>query len=149
MHAPKDYQCPFCAIVAGDSERKRDVIFENDDIIAFVALRQKANNLGHGLVVPKKHYENLYEIPDDLLAKVYIGVKKLAIATKKAYRSDGITTRQHNEPGGGQDVWHFHVHVYPRYRGDRFYEDYDNIVATGMPERTESAKKLRAALSVD
>jgi len=49
-------------------------------------------------------------------------VRKIAIAMKQAYRCDGISTRQHNETHGNQEVWHFHLHVYPRYQGARLYE---------------------------
>jgi len=101
-------------------------------------------NRGHVLVVPNDHYENLYEIPDDVLAAVYATAKRIAGALRAAYGCDGTSTRQHNEPGGGQDVWHFHVHVFPRYEGDRLYQTHDAARWVSAEERAPYAEKLQA-----
>lgn len=95
------------------------------------------NNPGAVLVIPKKHYENIYDIPDELLAEVYKVVKRIAIAVRSAYDCEGTSTRQHNEPSGNQDVWHLHVHVFPRYKDDNLYMNHKNTkfvdVATRLP----------------
>lgn len=58
---------------------------------------------------------------EDAEALSCCGGPRTAIAIRQSYRCDGTSTRQHNEPAGNQDVWHFHVHVFPRYAGDRLY----------------------------
>ena len=100
----------------------------------------------HVLVVPNRHFENLYEIPDDALAWVYATARKVALALKEAYGCDGTSTRQHNEAGGGQDVWHFHVHVFPRFENDRLYETNAQTRWTEPEERAAYAERLRARL---
>jgi histidine triad (HIT) family protein len=81
-----------------------------------------------------------------VLASVYSTVRRVAIALKNAYECDGTSTRQHNEPGGNQDVWHLHVHVFPRYLGDRLYERSEEMRWATPAERAPYAAKLRAAL---
>ena len=77
---------------------------------------------GHLLVVPNEHHETVYAIPDEALAAVYRTAKALATALTSVSGSEGTSMRQHNAPGGGQDVWHFHVHVFPRRVDDQLYE---------------------------
>ena len=148
-HEPTDYDCPFCRLAAGQEDdygNKNDIVFENDNVIAKINPKWWVNNPGSVLVIPKKHYENIYDIPDDTLAEVYKVVKKLAIAVRSTYRCDGVSTRQHNEPAGDQDVWHFHVHVFPRYESDQLYENHQNNRFVDAEDRAPYAKKLRAFL---
>jgi histidine triad (HIT) family protein len=77
-------------------------------------------HFGHVLVVPNEHYENIYDLPAPVAAKIHECARVVALATKSAYRCDGVTLRQNNEPQGGQDVWHCHLHIYPRSEGDSF-----------------------------
>lgn len=78
----------------------------------------KPTNPGAVLVIPIPHYENIFELPDVLGGPIQRAVRETALAMKSAYGCDGVSTRQHNEPAGNQDVWHFHIHVFPRYKGD-------------------------------
>ena len=91
------------------------------------------------------HYENVYELPDYLGTPIHAAVRRVALAMKIAYGCDGISTRQHNEPEGNQDVWHFHTHVYPRYRRDKLYLTRGRN--TNPENRRPYADKLRAALA--
>ena len=77
--------------------------------------------------------------------EIHETARRIALALKDAYSCDGISTRQHNEPGGNQEVWHYHVHVFPRYAGDGLYGApwHDTVTA----EREPSAAKLRHALN--
>lgn len=59
---------------------------------------------------------------------------------------DGVSTRQHNEPGGNQDVWHFHQHVFPRWLGARLYQRHDEKAVVPAPDRAVRAERLRAVL---
>jgi histidine triad (HIT) family protein len=67
------------------------------------------------------------------------------LALKKAYACDGVSTRQHNEPAGGQDVWHYHLHVFPRFAGDDLYRS--GYRETTPDERRPYADRLREALA--
>jgi histidine triad (HIT) family protein len=72
-------------------------------------------------VIPAAHFENLYDLPDALGADIHRVARRVAIAMKTAYGCAGVSTRQHNESAGNQDVWHYHLHVFPRYPGDDLY----------------------------
>ncbi len=149
-HQPENYECPFCNLLAGkesELDRQDDIVFRNEWATAFVAPKWWVKNPGHVLVVPNEHYENLYDIPDDVLGEVYKVVKKLAVAIRSTYDCEGTSTRQHNEPAGNQDVWHFHVHVFPRYEGDDLYKNHDQKSFVDASERIPYAEKLRAFLT--
>ena len=72
-------------------------------------------------MVPKEHYENLFDLEDACGARHPPVTRTIAIALKEAFACDGTSTRQHNEPAGNQDLWHLHVHVFPRFDGDDLY----------------------------
>jgi histidine triad (HIT) family protein len=71
----------------------------------------------------------------------------VALAFKAVYDCDGVSTRQHNEPGGTQDVWHYHVHVFPRYTGDSLYLTQNQRRFVTPEERRPYAERLRAYLA--
>ena len=76
-------------------------------------------------------------------------VQRVAVAMRAAYACDGISVRQHNEPAGGQDVWHLHVHVFPRYDGDRLYERNLEARWVATDERAGYARALAADRTSD
>lgn len=146
-HEPEGYACPFCNFLAGNPDKyksEEDIVYQNEFTTAFIAPKWWVNNKGHVLVVPNNHYENIYSIADDELAEVYKTVKKIATAIRSTYDCDGTSTRQHNEPAGNQDVWHLHVHVYPRYENDNLYLNHDNSDFVEAELRVPYAEKLRA-----
>lgn len=146
-HEPENYVCPFCRFIAGeetDYNQKQDITYQNEFTTAFISPKWWKNNAGHVLVVPNKHYENIYTISDNDLAEVYKTVKKVAEAIRNTYNCEGTSTRQHNEPSGDQDVWHFHVHVYPRYGNDQLYKNHDHQGFVDARARLPYAEKLRA-----
>ncbi len=146
-HQPADYSCPFCRLVRGEEDqinRREYVVYEDSATLAFVAPKWWVNNPGHLLIIPKIHSENLYDLPDDLLGAVYTTARKLAIALKATYHCAGISTRQHNEPAGNQDVWHFHVHLFPRYPNDNLYQNHTQQAWVGHNERLAFAHRLQA-----
>lgn len=124
-----------------------DIVWQDERTTAFVSPKWWDASPAHVLVIPNEHYENLYAIPDDVLGAVYATAKRIAGALKEAYGCAGTSTRQHNEPAGGQDVFHFHVHVYPRAEGDRLYETHRNVRWTEPDERAPYAERLRRALA--
>jgi histidine triad (HIT) family protein len=149
-HAPSGYRCPFCLIAAGIEDpavatRQSDVVLRDDLAIAFVAADWRPNNQGHVLVIPAGHVENLYDLTFEVGARIQATVRDIALAMKRAYRCDGVSTVQHNEPAGNQDVWHYHVHVFPRYDGDDLYRSPKR--PTTPEERAPYAERLRQALA--
>lgn len=145
-HAPKDYECPLCLIAEGKDAGKTgpdDIIFQNDLFTAFIAGKWWPNNKGHVVIIPNKHFENLYDIDEEYLSEIHKFSKKVAIAFKKVYKSDGTSVRQHNEPAGNQDVFHFHLHVFPRYKGDKLYQNHDKKYWASAEERKPYAVKLK------
>lgn len=145
-HEPENYPCPFCAFLAGRGDnytQQQDVVYKNKYSTVVIAPRWWVHNPGSVLVVPNKHFENIYDLPDEYITEVYKTVKKVAQAIRQTYGCDGISTRQHNEPAGGQDVWHFHVQVLPRYQGDDLYKNNDAIRFADATERLPFAEKLQ------
>lgn len=145
-HEPKDYKCPLCEVASGKDREKTqqsDIVYRDEFITAFIAAKWWPNNPGHVIIISNNHFENLYDIPEDLLSKIYSFSKKVAIALKKTYKCDATSTRQHNEPAGNQDVWHFHVHVYPRYENDQLYQLHEEKRWTESKEREPYASKLK------
>lgn len=133
--------CVFCRIAKGELPASK--VYEDDSTIAFVDLQSV--NPGHMLVVVKPHRANIYELDDDLAGAAMRTAAKMARAAKKAYGCEGITLFQANEPAGAQTVFHFHIHVLPRWEGDG--------MALAWPAKNptrealeEMAAKLRAAL---
>lgn len=148
-HAPSAYRCPFCALLDGDpmsAPLPADVVAKRERAVAFVSPRWWARNPGHVLVVPRTHTENLYEIAPPDLHGVMDLVQEVARAMRATYGCSGVSTRQHNEPAGGQDVWHLHVHVFPRYPGDRLYETPPLADFAPPEERVTYARQLRTAI---
>lgn len=106
----------FGKIVAGEIPCAK--IYEDDDILAFLDIQP--NNFGHTLVITKVGYKNIYELPDELDGKFMNVIKKISIAVKKAMSADGINLAMNNDVSAGQEVFHIHMHVIPRFSGDNF-----------------------------
>ncbi len=151
-HRPGDYECPFCLVVAGVDTpkirtRQNDVVWRSELATAFIATKWWPRNKGHVLVVPNAHFENIFDLPPRYAASIHQGARLLAYAMKDVYACDGISTRQHNEPAGQQEVWHYHLHVYPRFAGDDLYAD--RGADTDPEERAPYAAALREWLALN
>lgn len=146
-HAPENYDCPFCRIVNGGQNpgytTQDDVIYRDERVTAFIASHWWPNNPGHVLIVPNRHIENIYDLTPDVAVYVYELARQVAIALKEVYGAEGISTRQHNEPAGYQEVWHFHLHVFPRYNHDYLYDLTFQRRLTTPDERRPYAEKLK------
>lgn len=145
-HTPKDYVCPFCSVLNGIKTKAvlsvpEDIFFRDDYVAALISSHQWPNNTGHALIIPTQHFENIYELPSELGVKIFSIAQKTALAMKAVYGCDGVSTRQHNEPAGNQDVWHYHQHVFPRYPGDDLY--LMKRVEMAVEKRAQFARKLR------
>ena len=106
--------CIFCKIAQG--EIPSATLYEDEDFRVILDLGPATR--GHALILPKQHYANLYEIPDELAAKAMLTAKKVTSAMKDALPCDGYNVVQNNGEAAGQKVFHFHMHLIPRYKGD-------------------------------
>jgi histidine triad (HIT) family protein len=113
-------------------------------VFALVPTHHYGGTRGNCLVIPRIHYENVLDIPDGLGNDFFRATRRLADAMMGAFGCEGISTRQHNGPAGDQDVWHYHLHVIPRYPGDGLHAG--RKVRYAVEERIELAARLRAAL---
>ena len=147
-HAPDNYECPLCAIASNEIEKgplysPDDLIYIDDDVYATISVYQWPNNPGNVIVVPNSHYENIYDLPIHLASRVHDLAQGIALAMKSAWECDGVSTRQHNEPAGNQDTWHYHLHVTPRFHGDELYKTFATGKALMHPgDRARYAKDL-------
>ena len=110
----KDNNCIFCKIANGEIPSK--TIEENE--LFRVVLDVGPATKGHALILPKEHYANLYELPEDVAAEALKLAKKVALKMKDRLQCDGVNLVQNNEEAAGQTVFHFHMHVIPRYKED-------------------------------
>lgn len=146
-HAPKNYICPFCSLMQGKESKYnnlQDIVHQDELVTAIVSPVWWRNNPGHVIIIPNSHFENIYDLPSAYGHRIQDRVREIAIAMKEVYKCDGVSTLQHNEPVGGQTVWHYHVHVFPRYKWDLLY--FGLLLRKFIPleKRIVYAQKLRA-----
>ncbi len=110
-----DEFCIFCKIVR--KQAPSSVIYEDNTILVFLDIRPL--NMGHTLVIPKAHYVDIFDIPEKELSQMYKVAKQVSFAVKKATNADGISIIQQNGKAAGQDIFHIHVHVVPRFEGQK------------------------------
>lgn len=110
-----DNNCIFCKLANG--EIPTATLYEDDDFR--VILDAGPASKGHALILPKKHYANLYELPDEVAAKVLVLAKKMITKLTDVLGCDGYNIVQNNGEAAGQTVFHFHLHMIPRYKNDR------------------------------
>jgi histidine triad (HIT) family protein len=111
-----DDDCIFCKIVAGDLPARK--VDEDENTIAFLDIAPWTR--GHALVIPKEHTKNLYEAPAEVLRDTGVAAQRLARTMRDRLGADGINTINSTEPAAMQTVFHYHVHVIPRYEDDGF-----------------------------
>jgi histidine triad (HIT) family protein len=107
-------QCWACLAIAGTDVAA--VVAETPAVV--VVVNPFALNPGHTLVISRQHIRNLYELPDDLAGPILSTAARVARAAKRAFSADGITLRQNNDAASDQHLFHFHLHVIPRFIGD-------------------------------
>ena len=110
----KDDNCIFCKIAAG--EIPSATLYEDDDFRVILDIEPASK--GHALILPKEHYANLYELDDELAAKAMVLAKKMITKLTDILGCDGYNVVQNNGTVAGQTVFHFHMHLIPRYQGD-------------------------------
>ena len=106
--------CVFCAI--GEEQAPAEVVFEDEETLAFIDINPA--NPGHTLVIPKRHVRNIFDLDEQTAATVMRTTVRVAQAIKRALQPDGMNLVQSNERAGGQEIFHFHMHIVPRWYGD-------------------------------
>ncbi|MGP7819005.1 HIT family protein [Niallia sp. 01092] len=110
-------ECIFCKIIAGEIPSKK--VFENEHVVAFLDISQVTK--GHTLVVPKTHVKDIYELTPEISKNLFEAVPQIANAIKDAYNPIGLNLLNNNGEHAGQSVFHYHMHIIPRYgKGDGF-----------------------------
>jgi histidine triad (HIT) family protein len=133
--------CVFCKIV--EKKIPSQIVYEDKFSMAFLDIHPL--NLGHTLIVPKKHYETIGDIPEDEFAELAKAVKKVAVAAKKATGAHGINITQNNGRAAEQIVPHIHFHVIPRIEGDGI-RTFNPKREFSKEEMDEIAEKIKSAV---
>jgi histidine triad (HIT) family protein len=107
--------CVFCKIAR--KQAPASFVYEDENVLAFLDIRPL--NEGHTLVIPKEHYVTIFEVPEELVAHLHRIVKRVALAVRESTKADGISIIQQNGKAAGQEIFHLHVHVIPRYEGQK------------------------------
>lgn len=110
----KDENCIFCKLANGDIPTA--TVYEDEYLRAIMDAAPA--NKGHIIILPKSHAANIYELEDEYVSRAFVLAKKLAVALKKLTGCDGVNILQNNGVAAGQTVFHFHVHVIPRFKND-------------------------------
>lgn len=108
---------------------------ENENVKAFLDIAQISE--GHTLVIPKKHYKNIFDIPESMLKEIIKTSKKVSELLKKNLGAEGINLLNSNNPVAQQEVFHYHMHVIPRYSKDKFKIEFKD------PSRNENLEELK------
>ncbi|WP_409294811.1 HIT family protein [Peribacillus sp. SCS-26] len=109
--------CIFCSIIKGDIPASK--VYENEHVLAFLDISQVTK--GHTLVIPKVHQENVYELTSDTAKHVFEAVPEIARAIQEEFKPVGMNILNNNGEKAGQSVFHYHMHLIPRYgSGDGF-----------------------------
>lgn len=148
--------CSFCKIIKGDLPSNK--IYENNNVYVFAPLKDAIISKGHMLIIPKKHYENIYEMPKKEIGYVMTTTKDIAEKLKEKYKAKGINLLHASGKAAQQSVLHFHIHLIPRYEEDGLdtwpntgyeennYEEVYKEIKAIVSSKNPSKHKLRALL---
>ena len=133
--------CIFCDII--ERKSKAEILYEDDSVISFLDIRPV--NYGHALVIPKNHYKDFLSMPADEMNNVIKVSQIVAEAVSNSLNTDGFNIVANNGRAAGQSVFHFHFHIIPRYKTDKFHfrpelKNYSN------GNMKEFADKIRSAV---
>ncbi len=135
----KETNCIFCKIASG--EIPSNTIYEDDEFRVILDLAPASK--GHALILPKEHYADIYEIDAELAGRAMKLAKKLAMHMTKALSCDGFNLLQNNHEVAGQTVFHFHMHLIPRYRNAK---NQDMLIWTKETFSEEEMREIREML---
>ena len=134
--------CVICRIVKNEIPNAK--IYEDKDVLAILDIRPATKHGGHVLVFPKKHFELIYEIPDNLLAKIIFTVKRISKALLKF--GEGLNILQNNKRIAGQAISHVHFHLIPRFKNDGITVEKWTTNEYKSGEKEKVASKIKSLL---
>ena len=135
-------ECIFCAIVDGKIPSAK--VYENEHVFAFMDIAPA--NPGHLVVIPKQHYRNIFDITAEVASKIMEAVLPLATAIREVLNPDGLNLIQNNEPAGFQTVFHFHLHLIPRWEADALQPLWQPRSDGNIEEINDIASKISNAM---
>ena len=127
----KKDDCIFCKLANGDIPT--NTLYEDDCVRVSFDAEPAAE--GHVLILPKEHFDNIYELDDDTAGHVFKVAKKIATAMNKTLDMDGLNVVQNNGEAAGQTVFHFHMHIIPRHN--------DDTVNVGWEKHKVSSERIK------
>ena len=133
--------CIFCKII--QKAVPSSILYEDNTTIAFLDIRPL--NKGHTLIIPKNHYADIFDIPKNDLQAIHAVTKPIATAIKNATNADSISIIQQNGKAAGQEIFHYHVHVVPRFTGQSMPR-FNEINIAERKELDEMATKIKQHL---
>lgn len=136
--------CPFCEIVAG--EREHEIVLADEHVVAFLC--EPPATWGHVLVAPRVHRHDIWQIQPDEAAAVIEAARVLSVVARDELGAIGVNLRQNTGSKAGQDVFHFHLHVVPRYENDTVLRGCVWGEPPWQPPRGGSAKRRRVAETI-
>lgn len=137
--------CTFCKII--NKEIQSSIVYEDDIAIAFMDIQPV--NEGHTLVVPKKHYETLEDCDEETAKHLMAVTKKLNTSVSKAVKCEGVLNLIANGEAAGQEIFHLHIHIVPRFKNDGFglKFSYEYFIPKERKTLDETAEKIKKAIN--
>lgn len=121
------------------------IVYEDDMVLAFLDINP--TNHGHTLIIPKKHFINIFDGDNETLTHMMKVAKKVALALKKADLAEGVNLIMNNGPEAGQEVWHAHLHVVPRLNGDKVFHKPNHVTNPEAEFSTVQEKLIKALVN--
>jgi len=138
-----EIQCKFCKII--EKKEKAVILFEDKKIIAI--LDNKPFNRGHTLILPKKHYKFITDIPDREVGYIFKNVNRIAKAIFSSVKADGLNISQNNGEIASQTIFHVHVHIIPRFKNDTKSNKFPSRKHFTIRELRKSGKYIQEVLN--
>jgi histidine triad (HIT) family protein len=136
--------CIFCKIA--QKKVPASHVYEDEQVLAFLDIRPL--NQGHTLIIPKKHYENIFEIPIKLNSYLHGIAKQVALAVRKTVEADGISIIQQNGEAADQEIPHLHVHIIPRFKRQKM-PSFTKTTEEEKEKLDEIATRIRKNLQIN
>ncbi len=147
-HSSEEYKCPICVAIKGEENdstwiKQSDIFYKDENITGFISSKSIKGNESHPLIVPNDHYENIYDLPENIAHQISNLSKKVALSLKQTRKCEGVTILQNNEPAGDQHAFHYHLHVVPRFENDNFHTEVWEAQKSNPEDRIQYAELLR------
>jgi histidine triad (HIT) family protein len=133
--------CIFCKIVNGGIPSYK--IYEDDRVFVFLDIKPLSR--GHALVLPKEHFENIFDVPKELYSYMFEVAKNISVNIKEKYKPEGIFINQNNGEMAGQSIHHIHVHVKPIYNESQKHREEDKRMQLSNEEMEQICDDLKIA----